>query len=161
MTVYFFSADEKPYGCFCNFSLHGFKLNGLWWPTAEHYYQAQKFVGTPHAEIIRVAKTPAESAKLGHSLPHRLDWKKNKYEVMRQAVLCKFQTHEDIREILIETGDKTIVQKDMGDAYWGLGKDGKGHNYLGKILMEVRSTFLAERNFRSESYQKIEMNLLR
>lgn len=140
MAIYFFTADEKPYGCFCNFSLHGFELDGLWWPTSEHYYQAKKFAGTAHAEKIRLAKTPAESAKLGHALPHRRDWKQVKYDVMRRAVLCKFKTHGDIRKILLGTGNEIIIQKDIGDYYWGTGKDGSGKNYLGKILMEVRAT---------------------
>lgn len=140
MAIYFFTADEKPYGCFCNFSLHGFELDGLWWPTSEHYYQAQKFAGTAHAEKIRLAKTPAESAKLGHALPHRRDWKKVKYDVMRRAVLWKFKTHGDIRKILLGTGNEIIIQKDIGDYYWGTGKDGSGKNYLGEILMEIRST---------------------
>lgn len=140
MTIYFFTADEKPYGCFCNFSLHGFELDGLWWHTSEHYYQAQKFAGTVHAETIRLAKTPADSAKLGHALPHRSDWKKIKYDVMQQAVLQKFQTHGDIRKILLATEDEMIIQEDTGDYYWGTGKDGSGKNYLGQILMEVRST---------------------
>ena len=60
MTIYFFTADEKPYGCFCNFSEHGFELDRLWWSTSEYYYQAQKFAGTDHAEKIRLGKTPAE-----------------------------------------------------------------------------------------------------
>ncbi len=29
MTIYFFTADKKPYGCFFNFSLYGFELDGL------------------------------------------------------------------------------------------------------------------------------------
>ncbi len=140
MTIYFFTADEKPYGCFCNFSLHGFELDGLWWHTSEHYYQAQKFAGTAHAETIRLVKTPAESAKLGHALPHRGDWKKIKYDVMKRAVLRKFQTHANIRQVLLSTGDKNIIQKDLGDYYWGCGRDDSGKNYLGKILMEVRSS---------------------
>lgn len=138
MTIYFFAADEKPYGCFCNFSQHGFELDGLWWSTSEHYYQAQKFAGTDHAETIRLAKTPAESSKLGHAFPHRRDWKQIKYEVMRRAVLRKFQAHADIRQILLNTGNKNIIQKDIGDYYWGCGQDGSGSNYLGEILMEVR-----------------------
>ncbi len=138
MTIYFFTANEKPYGCFCNFSLHGFELDGLWWPTSEHYYQAQKFAGTAHAEKIRLAKTPSESAKLGHAIPHRRNWKHIKYDVMRRAVLWKFKTHADIRKILLGTGKEIIVQKDIGDYYWGTGKDGSGKNYLGNILMEVR-----------------------
>lgn len=43
MTIYFYSAREKPYGCFSNFSRHGFELDGQWWITSEHYFQAQKF----------------------------------------------------------------------------------------------------------------------
>ncbi|HKC73877.1 MAG TPA: NADAR family protein, partial [Chloroflexota bacterium] len=43
MTIYFYSTREKPYGCFSNFSPHGFELDGVWWPTSEHYFQAQKF----------------------------------------------------------------------------------------------------------------------
>jgi hypothetical protein len=37
MTIYFYGADEVPYGCFSNFSGHGFDLDGHRWPTSEHY----------------------------------------------------------------------------------------------------------------------------
>ncbi|MFB2977290.1 NADAR family protein [Microseira sp. BLCC-F43] len=149
MTIYFFNANEKPYGCFCNFSSHGFEIDRLWWSTAEHYYQAQKFAGSGHAETIRLAKTPEEAAKLGHAYLYRSDWKQIKYDVMRRAVLCKFKTHADIRKILLNTGERIIIQKDIGDYYWGYGKDGSGKNYLGKILMEVRE------NLRCESYNEM------
>ena len=58
MTVYFYSKREEHYGCFLNFSRHGFELDGLYWPTSEHYFQAQKFSETPHSKEIRQAKTP-------------------------------------------------------------------------------------------------------
>lgn len=48
MTIYFYMIGEE-YGCFSNFSPHCFELDGLYWPTSEHYFQAQKFV-TPHLE---------------------------------------------------------------------------------------------------------------
>jgi ribA/ribD-fused uncharacterized protein len=57
---------------------------------------------------------------------------------MRRAVRAKFQTHADIREILLGTGDAPIVENAPGDYYWGCGKDGSGKNRLGQILMEVR-----------------------
>jgi hypothetical protein len=57
---------------------------------------------------------------------------------MRKAVLRKFETHADIREILLATGDGEIVENAPGDYYWGCGKDGSGKNMLGLILMEVR-----------------------
>jgi len=67
MTIYFFRADEEPYGCFANFSAHGFDLDGHRWPTAEHYYQAQKFAGTPDEEEVRLAKSPMIAARMGRS----------------------------------------------------------------------------------------------
>ena len=64
---------------------------------------------------------------------------------MHRAVLCKFQTHADIRKILLDTANQLIIQKDTGDYYWGCGEDGSGRNYLGKILMEVRASHFALR----------------
>ncbi len=64
MTIYFYSTREQ-YGCFSNFSPHGFQLDSLWWTTSEHYFQAQKFVGTPYVEEIRAIKTAREVAKRG------------------------------------------------------------------------------------------------
>ncbi len=32
MAIYFYSDREQPYGCFCNFSAHGFVLANLYWP---------------------------------------------------------------------------------------------------------------------------------
>ncbi|MBD2182760.1 NADAR family protein [Planktothrix sp. FACHB-1355] len=140
MTIYFYSNREEPYGCFSNFSPHGFELDGFYWPTSEHYFQAQKFVGTPYADRIRLVKTPKDAAKMGRdrSFPLRPDWSQVKDDIMRRGVLRKFQTHTDIREVLISTGDELIVENSPIDYYWGCGADGSGKNMLGKILMEVR-----------------------
>jgi N-glycosidase YbiA len=139
MTICFYNTINK-YGCFSNFSRHGFELDGLYWMTSEHYFQAQKFPNTPHLEEIRLAKTPKQAAIMGRDrrLPLRPDWEQVKDDVMRKAVLKKFQTHSDIREILLSTGDEELVENAPGDYYWGCGKDGTGKNMLGIILMEVR-----------------------
>lgn len=140
MSIYFYGAREAPYGCFSNFSAHGFVVEDRYWPTSEHYFQAQKFVGTPYAEKIQTAKSPAIAARLGRSRkePIRADWEAVKDDIMRQAVLCKFQTHADIRAILLATGEAEIVENAPRDYYWGCGKTGEGKNMLGKILMEIR-----------------------
>lgn len=139
MTIYFYSTKDK-YGCFSNFSRHGFELNGAYWPTSEHYFQAQKFAGTPHEDAVRMAPTPKEAAKMGRDAtrPLRFDWEKVKDEIMKQGVLRKFQTHADIREILLATGDEELVENSPIDYYWGCGADGSGKNKLGIILMAVR-----------------------
>jgi ribA/ribD-fused uncharacterized protein len=140
MTIYFYVEREKPYGCFSNFSGHGFMLDGLYWATSEHYFQAQKFVDTPYLEKVRQSKTPKNAASIGRdrSLPLRFDWEQVKDEVMRKAVLQKFSTHADIREILLATADEVLVENSPIDYYWGCGKDGSGKNKLGQILMEIR-----------------------
>jgi N-glycosidase YbiA len=142
MTIYFYKVYQ-PYGCFSNFSPHPVIMQGIYWSTVEHYYQAQKFVGTTDALIIPLiqnAETPELAASLGRDPKHqlRLDWEDVKTQVMREAVLKKFLTHNDIREILLNTGDKLIVENSPTDYFWGCGTDKTGYNHLGKILMSVR-----------------------
>lgn len=148
MTIYFYRVNEKPYGCFSNFSAHGFQLDGKWWPTSEHYFQAQKFVGTPHMEQIRRARKPRIAAEMGRDRkrPLRSDWEEVKEDVMRKAVYQKFKTHSDLCKILLETGDEEIVENSPIDSYWGCGADGLGKNRLGVILMEVREQLRQEKN---------------
>lgn len=146
MTIYFYSTREEPYGAFSNFSAHGFALDGKWWPTSEHYFQAQKFVDTPHEEEIRRAKTPREAANRGRerTRPLRRDWEAVKDDVMRRAVRHKFTAHADLRSLLLDTGDQEIVENAPSDYYWGCGADGSGRNLLGIILMETRTQLRAE-----------------
>ena len=146
MPIYFYSHREEPYGCFSNFSAHGFELDGLYWPTSEHYFQAQKFAGTPHAEAVRLAPTPHRAAELGRerSRPLRPDWDAVKDDVMREAVRRKFAAHPEIRAVLLGTGDAELVEATTGDYYWGQGTNGTGRNMLGKILMELRAALRAE-----------------
>lgn len=141
MAIYFYSTQGE-HGCFSNFSRHRFELDGLVWPTSEHYFQAQKFAGTPYAEQIRRAATPKQAAALGRdrNQPLRTDWEQVKDAVMRRAVLRKFETHADIRAILLATKDEELVENAPGDYYWGCGRTGTGQNKLGKILMDVRVT---------------------
>ncbi len=142
MTIYFYKVNE-PYGCFSNFSPHSICMQGEDWQTVEHYYQAQKFIGTKDAAIapiIKAAPSPEEAAALGRDRTRqvRADWEQVKTKVMRQAVLKKFLTHLDIQAILIATDDLLIVENSPKDYYWGCGKDKTGDNHLGKILMSVR-----------------------
>jgi N-glycosidase YbiA len=140
MPIYFYGVREKPYGCFSNFSPHGFELDGLYWATSEHYFQACKFIDAPDFEQIRLAPSPKKAANMGRERkrPLRPDWEAVKDDVMRRAVLQKFQTHAKLREILLGTGDEEIVENAPSDYYWGIGADGSGQNRLGQILMEVR-----------------------
>lgn len=138
--VIHFNSTRGEYGCFSNFSRHPVHMKGKTWPTSEHYFQAQKYAGTPGEEEIRLVKTPREAADLGRSRKHPLrpDWEPVKDAVMREVVLAKFTQHPDLREILLGTGDALLVEHTKRDSYWGDGGDGSGQNMLGQILMSVR-----------------------
>ncbi|MBE9049616.1 NADAR family protein [Nostocales cyanobacterium LEGE 11386] len=151
MTIYFYKVWQ-PYGCFSNFSRHSIQIQGTYWSTVEHYYQAQKFVGSVDAVIIpaiQAAKTPEEAAALGRCCTRQLrpDWEVVKTKIMREAVLKKFLTHVEIRDILLATGDEMLVENSPTDYFWGCGADKTGQNHLGKILMAVRAEIRQSRLF--------------
>ena len=136
--TFYRTTDE--YGCFSNFAAYPIELKGKLWPTSEHYFQAQKFAGTEHEEAVRLEKSPMIAARMGRDRkkPMRLDWETVKDDIMREAVRAKFQQHPGIREVLLATGEATIVEHTENDSYWGDGGDGSGKNMLGRILMEIR-----------------------
>ena len=143
MTIFFYKVCE-PYGFFSNFSEHCVEIEGKIWPSTEHYYQAQKFVGTSSEELcnrIYQAPSPAAAAALGRDPRHtvRSDWEAVKTGVMERAVLQKFSAYPDLKRLLLATGDEEIVENSQTDRYWGCGEDKTGQNQLGKILMDVRS----------------------
>lgn len=139
MTIYFYTVADE-YGEFSNFSRHGFELDGKYWKTSEHYFQAMKFEGTEYEDKVREARSPKEAGTLGRrrDFPLRKDWDAIKDDVMRRAVTKKFERHEELAKLLLSTGDSDIVENAPSDYYWGSGKDGSGKNMLGMILMEVR-----------------------
>lgn len=140
MAIKFYRTNEM-YGCFSNFSKHGFEIDGKYWMTSEHYFQAMKFVGLEVFEKVRLAPTPMDAAKMGRDKknPLREDWEDVKDDIMRKAVWSKFSQNREIARILIGTGEEVIIEKTSHDYYWGCGTNGTGKNMLGVILMEVRN----------------------
>lgn len=139
MAIYFYKINEE-YGCFSNFAHYSFELDGKKWSTSEHYFQAQKFHNTEYEEKIRLLDSPMKAAQMGRkrSLPLRSDWENVKDTVMYKAVYEKFKQNEEIKNILLSTGNEELIEKTTDDYYWGCGTDGTGKNKLGIILMKVR-----------------------
>lgn len=137
--IKFYSVNEA-YGEFSNFALFPIKLKGKIWKTTEHYFQAQKFVDKAYQEKIRKASTPMKAAQLGRSRKVRIvkNWDNIRDNVMYDALKAKFTQHEELKKILLETGDKILIEHTENDSYWGDSGDGSGKNRLGKLLMRLR-----------------------
>jgi ribA/ribD-fused uncharacterized protein len=143
--VIWFYGTRDVYGAFSNFARCPITLRGKVWPTTEHYFQAQKFAGTAYEGAILHAASPTIAARLGRSRAHPLreDWEAVKDGIMLDALRAKFTQHEDLRELLLSTGDAQLVEHAANDRYWADGGDGSGKNMLGVLLMRLRDELRA------------------
>ena len=143
-TIYFYATGDA-YGEFSNFAAFPIRVDGKSWPTSEHYFQAQKFAGTEHAEEVRLARSPMMAARMGRDRkrPLRPDWEEVKDEVMLRALRAKFGQHPELASLLLSTGDAVLVEHTTNDGYWADGGDGTGRNMLGILLMRVREELRA------------------
>jgi ribA/ribD-fused uncharacterized protein len=143
--IYFFNREDKYYQL-SNFSGFGFTLDGNKWRTMEHYFQAMKFEGTEQFERILNCGSPKQAKDLGQSraIPIRQDWDSVKEEIMLRGLKEKFKSPE-LKEILLSTGKKDLVENSPYDKYWGIGPNGKGKNRLGVLLVELRTELKREK----------------
>lgn len=115
------------------------------YPTAEHLYQASKFLpaSTDVAEQIRKSRSPHEAKIIAHmpenALLVREDWEQVKCDIMRQICILKMQQHPYIKDKLRESGNTPLAEFSKSDSYWGIGEDGNGKNMLGKIWESIRA----------------------
>ncbi|XP_021734368.1 riboflavin biosynthesis protein PYRR, chloroplastic-like [Chenopodium quinoa] len=150
-----------PYGSFSNFSPHPIQMpdeggHYTTWSSVEHYYQAHKFYGVqdPLAqecfEAIKSAKSPEEAARIGRKMQRRRpdlvrsDWEAAKIDIMYSALKCKFSIYPHLNSMLLSTVGSILVEGSPHDFFWGGGRDGEGLNYLGRLLMQLRSEFVGE-----------------
>jgi N-glycosidase YbiA len=100
-----------------------------------------KFEGHAYVEEIRQAPHPDKAKLMGQtrSVPLRADWEAVKEKVMLEALEAKFSQHAELKELLLSTGNKLIVERTKNDSYWGDGGDYSGKNRLGYCLMQVRN----------------------
>jgi hypothetical protein len=142
--IYFYT-KSMPFWGLSNFAPPGIEVDGVYWNTIEHYFQAQKFGDPVIRERIRRAATPKEARKLGQSrqFPLRKDWDVVREDIMLFAMRLKFKAPA-ARDLLLSTGDRQLVESSPYDYYWACGKDGTGLNRLGHLLMRVRSEIQAD-----------------
>ncbi len=146
--IRFYSKDE-PYYEFTNFANFPIIVDGQFYNTSEHYFQSQKLVGTPYVEYVALLPRPRDAFEFPRQ-PHiaywvRKDWQSVKESVMYKGLYHKFTQYSNLKKLLLETGNRKLVEDSPHDSYWGIGRDGRGLNQLGNLLMNLRGALRSQR----------------
>ena len=131
--------DRKKYGWLSNFAHTPFMAGGKRWKTVEHFFQAMKTQNPETRELIRMANSASAARGMGKRVILRKDWEEIKERVMLFALERKFRLPQ-LKKQLLETNNKELVEDAPWDSYWGAGRNGKGKNRLGVLLLKVRET---------------------
>ena len=102
-------------------------------------------------EEIMKCKDPKKIKSLGRKVKNfdEEKWNKAKIDIVFKGNYLKFTQNKDLKEFLLSTGNRIIVEASPYDAVWGIKMSEndefvnnplkwKGENLLGFILMEVR-----------------------
>lgn len=140
-----FYSKSEPYYEFTNFFVCNVSIDNAVWPTTEHYFQAMKFLGdTKTVQQVRQLPTPRDAFDFSRRHANRWTcsperWNCEKDGFMLRALRCKFTQIPHLRQLLLDTGTRKLVEHTQEDRYWGDGGDGSGQNRLGELLMCVRA----------------------
>ncbi|MFD7996672.1 NADAR family protein [Streptomyces mexicanus] len=136
-----------------------FTVDGVTYATAEHWMMAGKarLFGDAEAERrVLAAGHPAEAKKAGRVVRgfDEETWARERYRIVVEGSVHKFAAHPELREFLLNTGEKVLVEASPVDRVWGIGlaaddeaatdpERWKGANLLGFALMEARERLRA------------------
>lgn len=131
-----------------------FTENNISFNTCEQYmmyHKAMVFSDTVTAQEILKVSDPKKQKALGRKVKGFNDkaWDLHKYQTVIQGNFLKFSQNPKLKESLLATGDKILVEASPFDRIWGIGlaaendlvldeKNWRGQNLLGKALMDVR-----------------------
>lgn len=134
---------------------HPFTIDGITYATAEHWMMAEKarlFGDEETRAKILTAPHPNEAKKLGREVQNfdGSRWLAARWDIVLRGNLAKFSQHSALREFLLNTNDRIIVEASPYDQIWGIGLAAtdpnaenpdkwRGLNLLGFALMAVRA----------------------
>jgi ribA/ribD-fused uncharacterized protein len=139
------------WGFLSNFYPVAVVYEGMAYASVEHAYQAAKTLDMDKRWLFSSEGNPrltaAQSKRMGRNLKKiRTDWEDVKHQIMRELLVSKFANPE-LGVRLLSTENAVLVEGNYWhDTHWGvcMGKcdfphEPVGDNWLGRLLMEVRS----------------------
>lgn len=132
-----------------------FTVDGIDYPTAEHYMMAEKarlFGDQEILERILAAPEPSQAKALGRKVSGFASgvWEERRLEIVVRGNLAKFGQNADLQAYLLGTAPRRLVEASPVDRIWGIGlaaddpraldpAQWQGLNLLGEALMRVRA----------------------
>ena len=134
------AADQLLSSC----SPHLIYLEEQEWLSCEHYYSYKIVRSATVAEQILAAPTGKDAYQLAKPWYRYkvAGWKKMRVVLMTRALYTKVQMYPQVKQALLETGGKKIIETSQYDHFWGCGRDMRGNNEFGKIWMSIRKKLL-------------------
>lgn len=137
-----------------------FVVDGVTYNCCEQFMMSEKARVFGDAEAlakILVTNNPREQKALGRKVRgfNEAAWSSVCRGIVYTGNLARFSQNGDLRDTLLATGDRTIVEASPKDRIWGIGlgqddprasdpSQWPGSNWLGIALMQVRETLRAE-----------------
>jgi ribA/ribD-fused uncharacterized protein len=158
--ICYYGRDRESFGFLSHFSPSPIELDGSVWPTVEHYYQAQKSTSGRYRRAILAAESPGLAKRMAaradatgrakkyswfraNDVEPRADWHDVKLGIMRVADWAKYTQHPQLGAALLATGDAELIEDSEAEPFWGIGPDGVGLNWAGRLLVEIRTRLRA------------------
>ncbi len=142
-------------GVFSNFHPSEITIDGVKYFCVEQYFMAMKAVYFGDFEthkLIMKSTDPKTSKKLGRKVKNfdSDEWMKVCQDFMYKGCFAKFTQNKDLKDKLLNTGTKILVEASPFDSIWGIKLDAsdprsqneetwQGTNWLGKILTKIKN----------------------
>jgi len=139
-------------GIFSQWYKSRFNVDGVYYNCAEQYMMAMKAAFfEDYVESIMKTTDPKAQKALGRQVKNFNSdrWNAVAKDFVFKANLAKF-SDDTLKRLLLDTGDKEIVEASPYDKIWGIGMSEtdpdrfdkskwRGTNWLGEVLMQVRA----------------------